>query len=790
MLAIAAASLLLCKLAAAQPPGAFAPRVQSPVVSEQRYVTFRVRASESDEVRLTGSDMPEIGPGLDLKKAESGVWEITIGPVASGTYRYRLRIDGVFVNDPASGAVSESNGNVWSLVHVPGAEWMDTNRVKHGAVAEVTYYSTALKRFRRMHVYTPPGYEAGLQNAYPVFYLLHGAFDCDDSWTTVGRAGFILDNLIAAGKAEPMIVVMPAGHTGQNAFGRNRPLVDQFTQDFEGHIVPYIDSNYRVKKGRANRAIAGLSMGGAQTMNIAFRNLDQYAYVGVFSSGVFGINGRGLGGGDGPSWEERHAAMLDDDKLKAGLELVWFATGKDDFLLETSRGTVEMLKNHKFDVTYRETAGGHTWINWREYLHAFSQQLFRTQAVDETAASKPEIDAPSQQDKGDRMATDASEFFAVAVDKTVNGSIVLAPAPVDGKCAAGTVITVTATPEPGYVLDSGYFSVPGRWGTMYHESMKPSFQVTVDRDKHIGASFIEEEAVEHIHVTQDVVYAQPGKKPLKYDVYSPKGAHELPCIVIIHGGGWSTNTEDIMRGLARELTKGGQFVVFSVDYRWAQKLDGDDSGNSMANIIEDVFGAIAHIMEHATEYGGDPTRIGVTGDSAGGHLSATASLMPGMIGDRGFGKSPGVFEFLPSYLPSGKTIGQVRANMLASIKAAAPSYGVFGGTLLSHYSEDPAADDSWKDAVAPLSHIPKASERAVPQYLLRGVDDFLIRDEMVTRFKDALEMAGQQAVYVQVEGAGHAFFDWKPDETTKATFGKYGVPHAARMKAFFKTHLH
>src|SRR5690606_6428911 len=142
--------------------------------------------------------------------------------------------------------------------------------------------------------------------------------------------------------------------------------------------------------------------------------------------------------------------------------------------------------------------------------------------------------------------------------------------------------------------------------------------------------------------------------------------------------------------------RGGQFVVFSIDYRWARKLDGDATNNTMANLIEDVFGAIAHIMEHAPAYGGDPTRIGLTGDSAGGHLSAAASLMVDKIGDGGFGKTPGVFEFMPTYVPEGKTLDALRAEMMAAIQAAAPSYGVFGGDFLNHYSEDPAADETWQ----------------------------------------------------------------------------------------------
>src|SRR5262249_4792962 len=199
--------------------------------------------------------------------------------------------------------------------------------------------------------------------------------------------------------------------------------------------------------------------------------------------------------------------------------------------------------------------------------------------------------------------------FTVAVDKPVNGRLELSPAlPSDGKYPAGTVVTVMTTPDPGYALDSAYYAIPGRFGQMYHEGMMREFKVTIDQNKRIGASFIEESAVSHINVTHDVIYAKPGIKPLKYDVYSPRGARNLPCIVIIHGGGWNANDEDIMRGLARELTKGGRFVVFSIDYRWAGKSDGDATSNTMPNLIEDVFGAIAHIMEHATQYGGDPTK--------------------------------------------------------------------------------------------------------------------------------------------------------------------------------------
>ena len=385
----------------------------------------------------------------------------------------------------------------------------------------------------------------------------------------------------------------------------------------------------------------------------------------------------------------------------------------------------------------------------------------------------------------------AAEHYAVTADPAVNGKYRVTPSiPAAGKVPAGSVLTVATQPDPGYTFDAGYYATPGPWGPMYHESMTPTFTVTVNQDMHIGAAFIESSAVAHVDVRQDIVYARPGVKPLKYDVYTPRNVRlPLPVVVIVHGGGWVTNDENIMRGLARELTRGGQFVAVSIDYRWAGKADGDATSNTMAHLVEDVFGAIAHIMEHAKGYGGDPSRIALTGDSAGGHLAAVASLMVHKIGDGGFGRSPGVFEFKPSYLPKGKTTGDVRREMHAAIRAAAPSYGVFSGPYLKHYAEDPAASDAWSMATAPLHHIPKAAERAVPQYLTRGTLDPVISDDMCRSFMEALVQAGQRVEYIQIGGAGHAFFDWKPDPATQTRFKQFGVYQAAQMKASFASIL-
>jgi enterochelin esterase-like enzyme len=376
--------------------------VISPEVSEDRHITFRLAAPQAQAVRLAASDIPGLGQTGVLTKGEDGVWSKTIGPIGPGAYRYNFNIDGVPTIDPRNPGVSESNTNVWSLVVVPGADFMDVKNVPHGAVAAVSYYSTVLGAWRRMHIYTPPGYETDNQK-YPVFYLLHGAGDSDDSWTSVGRANFILDNLIAAKKAKPMVVVMPAGHTSRTQVGGGGggflSPADDFARDFLGDLMPYVEKHYRVFTDRARTGIAGLSMGGSQTLNISIPHLDRFAYIGVYSSGLIGEfpgttgpGGRGARGdggatavppiapssiSSGPNWETRNQPMLDSAALKKGLKLMWLSTGKDDGLITTTRATVDLLKKHGFSPVFEESTGAHTWINWRNYLNVFAPQLFQ-----------------------------------------------------------------------------------------------------------------------------------------------------------------------------------------------------------------------------------------------------------------------------------------------------------------------------------------------------------------------------------------------------------------------------
>jgi len=350
----------------------------SPEMLSDGKIAFRILAPEAIKVGLQSSDMfGMLQTDVSFTKNKDGIWEAIVDPLASGAYRYVFTVDGVSVVDSHNTSISESNGNVWSMIYVPGADFMEMKQVPHGAVAEVYYYSKSLKRHRRMHIYTPPGYETDNKD-YPVFYLLHGAMDCDDSWTTVGRAGFILDNLIAVKKAKPMVVVMPDGHTSKNYSmdGDLNQAMDEFCEDFVNDIVPYVETHYRVLKDRESRAIAGLSMGGMQALNIAMSDLEKFSYIGVFSSGVFSMSPEAPTQSSS-DWEKQHLTMLDNHDLKKELKLLWFATGAEDFLIETSKSTVEMLKKHGFSPAYKETGGGHTWANWRDYLNEFAPQLFQ-----------------------------------------------------------------------------------------------------------------------------------------------------------------------------------------------------------------------------------------------------------------------------------------------------------------------------------------------------------------------------------------------------------------------------
>jgi enterochelin esterase-like enzyme len=346
----------------------------SPEVSVDGRVTLRLYAPHAGSVSVR-SEMLAQGQTLDLARDGEGVWAGTTGAIAPGTYRYVFVVDGVSTVDPKNVQACAGLRSVMSLLRVTGSgsTFEDTLPVPHGAVAAITYFSVTLGTHRRMHVYTPPGYGRS-SDTYPALYLLHGGGDADGSWSTVGRAGFILDNLIAEGRAKPMVMVMPAGHA-PGADGRPGtspamgpdPAGDPFTGDLLQDIIPYVERTYRISARPTDRALAGLSMGGVQTANIGLVHADLFPYIGIFSSGWF------------PEvraeFERLHGADLDADRTK--LKLLWVAYGRTDIANANSKAMLEMFDRHGLAYTASETDGGHTWFNWRHYLADLAPLLFR-----------------------------------------------------------------------------------------------------------------------------------------------------------------------------------------------------------------------------------------------------------------------------------------------------------------------------------------------------------------------------------------------------------------------------
>jgi enterochelin esterase family protein len=344
-------------------------------------VTFRIYAPKASQVFVSG----DFGSRGTLTRDDQGVWSFGVGPLVPDCYSYTFFVDGVRTVDPKNPTIHQGISNVDSMFLVPGdeADFLATKDVPHGEVRTVWYRSDTLDMLRRMHVYTPPGYE-GASARYPVLYLLHGGGDEDSGWSTIGRAGFILDNLIAAGKAVPMIVVMPNGSLPLPANIRFTPgapvspefrtamtaVLLRFTGDLMKGIVPLVERTYRVKAGPENRALAGLSMGGGQTLGLVLSHPEDFAYVGIWSAGLFGASTS--------EWEHQNEAFLAAaNRFNQQVKLLEICVGDQDFALEPAKSLAAVLEKHGVRHDFRISAGGHTWLNWRRYLNAFAARLFQ-----------------------------------------------------------------------------------------------------------------------------------------------------------------------------------------------------------------------------------------------------------------------------------------------------------------------------------------------------------------------------------------------------------------------------
>ena len=373
--------------------------VESPVVNPDGTVTFRYQAPKAVKVTLSGDFLPtqkmtfNMGgqemsfdaPGVaELKEGRNGVWEYTTDfKVAPDMYTYSYTVDGKTVIDDNNIWVNRDISSLTSAFIVPGerADLYTIQDVPHGTVAKVWYESATAGFDRRLTVYTPAGYEQNKKAKYPVLYVLHGIGGDEDAWIAQGRAAQILDNLIAQGKAKPMIVVFTNGNIsqeaapGENSTGYVRPTTS-LPQTMEGtfetsfpEIVNFIDATYRTIPKKQSRAICGLSMGGFHTLYISLNNPDMFGYSGMFSAAI-GVSDASVS----PIYQDFDAKLAAYFSKKPNL--LWVGCGNTDFLIQANRDFIKKLEENKYKHTYLENEGGHIWKNWRIYLTEFVPQLF------------------------------------------------------------------------------------------------------------------------------------------------------------------------------------------------------------------------------------------------------------------------------------------------------------------------------------------------------------------------------------------------------------------------------
>ncbi len=359
------------------------PQIISPDIAGDNTVTFNIFSEDAQSIAVSGSWM-NYGESLKMTKNAEGVWSVKTKPLTPSMYHYNFVIDGISAIDPANPKAMRDGTRYASTLIIPGkdSEVFEVNDVPHGTVTKVWYDSPTLGLYRRMYVYTPAGYEDSKEK-YPVLYLLHGGGGDEDAWTSLGRANYILDNLIAQGKAKPMIVVMTNGNPDQTASITDRKpapvnnslviATEKFPNSLVNDVIPYIEKHFRVIANSDNRAIAGLSMGCLHTQIASMNNPTLFKYMGLFSLG--------LHPDDNNLKEIMKPLIAAYDKnletVKKNYKLFYVACGTDDFVYEGVQILRKKLDDNNFKYIYNETGGGHTWANWRDYLADYTPRLFQ-----------------------------------------------------------------------------------------------------------------------------------------------------------------------------------------------------------------------------------------------------------------------------------------------------------------------------------------------------------------------------------------------------------------------------
>jgi len=336
--------------------------VVSPTIEAEGRVTFRIAAPNAEKVSLVGE---MIKGRVAMERDKAGLWTATLEGVEPGIYGYSFDVDGRKMVDPGNPTLKPMRSPTTSVLYLPGDHSYDFKDVPHGTVHLHNYHSKPINRFREMQLYTPPGYETS-DEEYPLLVLQHGHSDSFATWVAYGKAHWILDNLIAEDKAVPMIVLMLDGHPIPESYGggRNVANTEELRRDLLEAALPMIEARYRIKEGRENRAIAGLSMGGLHSLTIGLNEMDSFAWIGAFSAAI-------------PEGDSVQSAMDDPSGTNEKLKLLWLACGKDDFLLDENLAAVEAFKAVGIEHDWQLTEGSHAWPIWRGYLADFAPLLFR-----------------------------------------------------------------------------------------------------------------------------------------------------------------------------------------------------------------------------------------------------------------------------------------------------------------------------------------------------------------------------------------------------------------------------
>lgn len=344
---------------------------QCPCIMPDNSVVFQVKAPNVQKIQI------DLGKKYDMVKGADGVWTVRTEPVEPGFHYYFLVIDDVPVADPASQSFF-GTGKMASGIDIPekGVDFYAIKDVPHGAISSKYYYSSVSESWRRLYVYTPPGYDQNLGTKYPVVYLQHGGGEDETGWVIQGKTDLILDNIIAKGKAKPMIVVIANGNVRAGGGGYSSAGMAAFKKEMTQNIVPFIDKNYRTLTDKKNRAICGLSMGGGQSFYTGLENLDVFGSVGIFSSGIFG-GIRNPSGSTFDAEKEIPGLLSKSTEFNQKLDLFYISCGEGDMRIEHTKKAVAIMKEKGLEVEFNSFPGDHEWQVWRKSLHDFASRVFK-----------------------------------------------------------------------------------------------------------------------------------------------------------------------------------------------------------------------------------------------------------------------------------------------------------------------------------------------------------------------------------------------------------------------------